>query len=207
MDPDYTNSSLKPTEVTDYPFLFCSDDQIRSKYAHVESWGKWMMFFQKDKLDEKWAAACELYHQGKLTGIASMKVSTAFDNDRASDKNTGVIIFYCGPPNDRVAMMEYGKNLLKEFPYETKFGNMYYKSDEQTALGTRATGRKKNSLYQIPVPGGDHGFDDGDYGGPYWGKRRRNTDWWYRPGAGLGDSEEEEESDPPKPLGKYGAFW
>ena len=81
-----------------------------------------------------------------------MKVATKKQNPRASDASVGVIIFYCGPENDEKLMMSYGQNLLKYVPYTNSNGFMYYKSDIQTFQGTRATGRKKNSKYKIPVP-------------------------------------------------------
>ena len=79
-----------------------------------------------------------------------MKVATKKQNPRASDASTGVIIFYCGPENDEKLMMSYGQNLLKYVPYTNAYGFMYYKSD--ILQGTRATGRKSNSKYKIPVP-------------------------------------------------------
>ena len=81
-----------------------------------------------------------------------MKVATKKQNPRASDTSSGVIIFYCGPENDEKLMMSYGQNLLKYVPYTNAYGFMYYKSDIQTLQGTRATGRKSNSKYKIPVP-------------------------------------------------------
>jgi hypothetical protein len=38
-------------------------------------------------------------------------------------------------------MMEYGHNLVKQIPYYSPTnGHIYYKSDAQTAMGSRATG-------------------------------------------------------------------
>uniref|UniRef100_A0A914H3U3 Uncharacterized protein n=1 Tax=Globodera rostochiensis TaxID=31243 RepID=A0A914H3U3_GLORO len=49
---------------------------------------------------------------GRLEGINSMKVSTAYDNHRADDKTKGVVIFYCGPCWDETKMMRIGRELL-----------------------------------------------------------------------------------------------
>ena len=48
--------------------------------------------------------------------------------------------------------MKIGRNLLEHTKYTSSFGNMFYKTDEQTDQGTRATGNKSNSKYRIPVP-------------------------------------------------------
>jgi hypothetical protein len=37
-------------------------------------------------------------------------------------------------------MMEYGENLVKQMPFYSPNGHIYYKSDAQTAMGSRATG-------------------------------------------------------------------
>lgn len=82
------------------------------------------------------------FSDGALLGIHSMKVSTDYINPRASCESTGVIIFYCGPANDEDKMLKIGRNLLEHISYENNW--LYYKSDQQTAQGTRATG-----LYQF----------------------------------------------------------
>jgi hypothetical protein len=69
-----------------------------------------------------------------------MKVSTSYDNPTAGDQEMAVIIFYCSPAHDKNRMMEIGHKLLEQFPYKNKSGFLYYKSDAQTHLGTRATG-------------------------------------------------------------------
>ncbi len=73
-------------------------------------------------------------------------MSTNFENPRSSSKTDGVIICYCGRPEDEEKVMRYGKNLVKLMDY-TK--SVSYKSDEQTMLGTKATGNYNNSLYRI----------------------------------------------------------
>lgn len=45
--------------------------------------------------------------------------------------------------------MLIGKNLLHWMKYTPTTGYMYYKSDYQTMLGTRATGVKRNWLYRL----------------------------------------------------------
>ncbi|KAL3070638.1 hypothetical protein niasHT_032428 [Heterodera trifolii] len=130
----YINTDKKPSEEKQMPFLYAENaTQIRAhqNYSTEES-GKWMMFFEKGReLDDHWDMAKRLYSEGKLDGITSMKVSTAFDNPRASNNRKMVTI---------------GHNLLSHIPYNN---HMAYKSDLQTLQGTRATGMKKNHLYSI----------------------------------------------------------
>lgn len=152
---DLINSNLKPSEVDDVSWIYCMDKTIygeaHSNYDDPDLNGKWMMFFKKGvEMDEKWKEACDLYRQGKLVGIHSMKVSTSMHNPvRTSDESHSVICFYCGPANDEAALTIYGKNLLKNISYNSKF--LRYKSDAQTRSGTVATGQKINSMYAIKV--------------------------------------------------------
>lgn len=148
---DYINTTLKPSEVKEFPWLICSDDEMEAKYCTDEPSGKWMMFFPKAEVDVKWTEACDLFRQGKLTGIYQMKVSTSYKNKRASNKKEGVLIFFCGPANNKTTVVEYGKNLLNFIAYKPKWRKMSYKSNEQTALGTRATGQAVNHLYEIDI--------------------------------------------------------
>lgn len=154
MDDILINTNVKPSGVDNFGWIYCVDEDIheqeQSKFDPDLN-GKWMMFFKKGvEMDGKWKQACDLYRQGKLDGITSMKVSTLMhDPVRTSNTANGVICFYCGPSNDQSALMIYGKNLLRNIAYDCTF--MRYKSDEQTMGGTVATGQKINSMYKIQV--------------------------------------------------------
>lgn len=143
-----------PTETYDECWLYHVDYDIAEEYETMDSieMGKWMMFIKKSELDQVWKTCCNLYDEGKLTGIKCMKCSTNYKNPRSSDDSSGVIIIYCGPASDECKMLEYGKNLLKYIPYYNSYGIMAYKSDIQTICGTRKTGQTKNHLYKIRVP-------------------------------------------------------
>lgn len=175
------NSNLKPSEVN-VRWIYCRDEDIDEKagsYDDPDLNGKWMMFFKKgDEMDQKWKEACDLYRQGKLDGIRCMKVSAGLhDPERASDDIHGVICFYCGPANDEAALMTYGKSLLRNISYNSKF--MRYKSDKQTRAGTFATGQKVNSMYTIKVSDIDlptsssHGYSNSS--------QNSNNRRWYAP--------------------------
>ena len=105
-----------------------------------------MLFYDKDKLDEKWETAKSLFHNGDLDGVEAMKVSTNFNNPRASSKSAGVIILYCNNSSDEEKIMAVGKVIRETLDYNIP---MYYKTDEQTKVGTKATGQTKNHLYKL----------------------------------------------------------
>jgi hypothetical protein len=146
----FLNCNLKPTEVADSHWLYEQKAEIIQKYPQSD--GKWMQFHHISQLDMVWELAKAKYRAGRLEGIHSMKVSTMLGNPRASGLNSGVIIFYCGPSDDEAKMKQFGQKLLEEMPYKNSSGFMPYKSDAQTADGTRATGQKKNYLYRLQCP-------------------------------------------------------
>lgn len=134
-----------PTEINDECWLRCYNE----KYGNLQEGGKWMLFYDKNEIDEKWKIIKSYYNEGKLKGIRSMKVSTNKENSRASDDNS-VIICYCGPADDEKSVMAYGKNLVDIMEYQNSGQRFcYYKSDKQTDEGTRSTGSKVNHKYSI----------------------------------------------------------
>lgn len=141
-----------PSNVADRPWIYWSLPEIETTYPNAD--GKWMMFFDKKVLDEKWLQACRLYSEGRLRGINSMKVSTGFKNPRATNgEKVGIIIFYCGPADLEDWVLEYGWILKTQMEYKgsKKQHYFYYKSDAQTNNGTIATGSKENSSYKIDL--------------------------------------------------------
>lgn len=113
-----------------------------------------MLFYGYKSIDFMWVKACNLYRDGELVGVSSMKVSTAKLNPRQSSYTKGVIIFYCGPYSNEDLMKCYGKCILEKM---NRFGpfdmdHMSYKTDAQSGLGTRATGNLRNSIYYLTIP-------------------------------------------------------
>jgi hypothetical protein len=131
---------LKPTTFDGY-WLYYGD-------LSGECDGKWMLFYDKEVIDNKWEELKMLYDSDKLTGIVAMKVSGGLDNPRASTKQS-VIILYCG--GNEESILEYGRNLLK-YLNDYDGDTIYYKTDLQTRIGTKATGISKNSTYQLKIP-------------------------------------------------------
>ena len=118
-----------------------------------------MLYYSNSVIDSAWFNAKKLFRNGSLRGIAGMKVSTARDNPRSSTMDTKVIIFYCGPPDEKDNVINYGNNLVKMMGYSAPYTKknarypnfIYYKSDEQTLKGTMTTGPQCNHLYKIRV--------------------------------------------------------
>jgi hypothetical protein len=112
--------------------------------------GKWMLFYNKQSMNENWILAKKLYRENKLDGVVSMKCSTLYKNIRASPDDH-VIILYCNNSNDEEIIMNIGKKILVLFNY-IESQTIYYKTDEQTMEGTIATGCIKNHTYKLLNP-------------------------------------------------------
>jgi len=118
-----------PTKVFDSNWIFFCLDEFSNKYPDKD--GKWMMFFPMSQMDAKWAEACQLYKSGKLMGIRGMKASTAKQNpnpERLHGPDEGIIIFYCGPSEDKNKILKIGKNILNNLHYPRE--KFFYKSDK-----------------------------------------------------------------------------
>jgi len=142
----------RPTQVVDRFWLF-EGSQSGSEPIVTEA-GKWMLFYPKSRLDSAWQRAKKLFRSGVLSGIVSMKTSTSRENPRSVDDQAGVIIFYCGPPENERLVTMYGKNLVDKMQFKSfnpAFRFIFYKTDQQTFQGTRATGSRRNHTYKIPV--------------------------------------------------------
>jgi len=133
-------------------FIEEKNETIASQYDPQGKRGKWMFFFPIAVMNEKWERACRLYNAGKLPGIISMKTSTAAKTPRSNETKNGAIRFFCGPSDNEREMKAYGKIIIKKFAYYNSFGFVAFKTDEQTAMGTRATGNKVNFIYRLEVP-------------------------------------------------------
>lgn len=138
--------SMNPNQVTYLPWIRCIDESNFSRWKNHD--GKWMMFFSFNEINSRWREACELYNTGKLIGINSMKVSTAKQNNfkgRLHGPNEFIIIFYCGPSEDREIVLTYGRNLLNNMRYDSR-PFIHYKSDKPHLINY---GSRYRELYSI----------------------------------------------------------
>jgi len=132
-------SSDNPTDVHDFPWIYENSKQ------NGDADGKWMLFYSHEILDEKWRKIRDLYREGHLTGVNSLKCSTSYRNPRASGTD-GVIICYCCNSTDESYIIAIGRRLMTLMLYND---TMFYKTNVQTRFGTRATGIQKNYTYRL----------------------------------------------------------
>lgn len=114
--------------------------------------GYWMLFFSKDIIDDMWKRACQLLREGRFEGVNSILVSTSRRNPRATDHTTSVMLFHCEPWSDKTLMQCLGHHIAVQMSYFNHKKYLYYKSNRMISCGSRATGRRINSLIRIPVP-------------------------------------------------------
>ena len=107
--------------------------------------GKWMLFYPKAEMDARWLEACEHMQAGRFGIVESMKASTFKENPRSSDHGKGVIIIYT-PQIHKDMLMETGRLIMNAMQYGV---TMYFKTNEQTHVGTRATGVQKNHTFYL----------------------------------------------------------
>lgn len=121
---------------------------IYDNIKNCSNTGKWLLFYHKSEIPDRWNEIIKLYRDGQLDGVMSMKRSTLLPNERSSCKNTGVIILYCNNSEDEERIMEIGRNIIRKTGYDFQ-DHITYKADYQTRLGTVSTGNKNCSLYKL----------------------------------------------------------
>ncbi|KAF9094351.1 hypothetical protein BGX27_001472, partial [Mortierella sp. AM989] len=77
--------------------------------------GKWMLFYDKTVLNDKWAIVKELVEQDLLGGLA--KCSTAKEGPNATDLKSGVIIVYTSDYLDQEEVYKVGTTLHERTQY------------------------------------------------------------------------------------------
>ena len=127
-----------PTTVIDTPWITELDPK---RFTKLPSGGKWMLFYPKTQIASIWRKCQTLYRNNQLNGVSNMKVSTS--NEYHSSP-VGVIILYCGPPEDESKCIEVGQTILAETGYTNSSKKMFYKTDAQTL--SKGIGSHKYSL-------------------------------------------------------------
>ncbi|KAG0020581.1 hypothetical protein BGZ80_003952 [Entomortierella chlamydospora] len=135
-----------PTQTIDAYWVYAYHKSSAAANASGSNYGKWMLFYAKPVLDEKWERVKNLLEQGLLGDAA--KCSTAKENPNATSSKTGVIIVYTSDYTDQDDVYRVAKVLYDELEYGK---TMYYKTDDQTYAGLYANrGSKKNHTYHYP---------------------------------------------------------
>ena len=145
--PEITEEEEEQLPMNEHDAFWLFESSNKNGIEAIDN-GKWMLFYPNDKMNEMWKFAKKFYKANQLTGVRSMKCSTAKENPRASSSDNGIIILYSSYSEDEKYIKKIGQNILATFKYQ-EFPYMYYKSDEQTFKGTRATGSEKNHMYKL----------------------------------------------------------
>jgi hypothetical protein len=110
--------------------------------AHTEYGGKWLLFVNKDEVDDLWEVIRNLTENGMLGGES--KVATAKDNPNAADPDKKVICVYTYDYRDkddvmRIRQVLRAAGIIKKIPYKT----------DQATLNNqyRNKGSKRISVY------------------------------------------------------------
>jgi len=134
----YIDSSLMPSLAQKIWLYHGKDDGDIS--------GKWMLFYDRARIDTEWKRIKELYDESKLGNVISMKCSGALDNPYVIEKNEHVIVIYCNYNKDDIFTV--GKNIVNSLiDYSSPY--IYYKLNSQTTEGTRWTGSIINHVYKL----------------------------------------------------------
>lgn len=144
----YYGCNSLPSNTFDKYWLSCIKEN-NNEYNNI---GKWMLFFNKKYMDEKWLLVKELFKTQQLDNVIGIKCSTSLSNDRVSESNLkeGIIIFYCSNSFNKEYIILIGNTILNKINYDKEF--IYYKTDEQTYEGTHETGCNKNHSYRLKNP-------------------------------------------------------
>lgn len=125
MSTSATIPSSIPSQTVDQYWLWAKSPS--KDFTGGSRTGKWMLFYDKSVLNEKWAAVKTLVEQDLLGGLA--KCSTAKGNPNATSTKSGVIIVYTSNYLNQEEVYRVATILHEKMEYN---GTMYYKTDEQT---------------------------------------------------------------------------
>jgi hypothetical protein len=136
-----TNIDERPSTSPEYWVYYRGVNNSNYGMSH----GKWMLFYPIEELDDRWVDARNHYDANRFGEVCSMKVSTLRPNPRSSDPSKGVIILFT-PEMSEQELKLTGRAIMKAMGYKQK---MFYKTNEQTRGGTKATGQANNHTYSI----------------------------------------------------------
>jgi hypothetical protein len=141
--------NAKPSTHDGY-WIYYANSNYRPCYIESPDYydGKWMLFYPKSVIDEKWDLFKNLCRDGNLHGINAIKVSGAKENPRASNKNDAVLILYL---SGTYAEVKESGEYLRQYLGDYGSNYIYFKTNCQTRLGTRATGAEVNHQFRVAV--------------------------------------------------------
>lgn len=124
-----------------------------------KSIGKWLVFVEKDRIDELFDVAKKKFLDFDLKGVLNFKASTQRKNPNATDENTKVIVFYVEDLNE-VHVKNTGGILIHILHlYRFNCKSICFKTNEATQNNKYAVfGHTGISKYQLNVPQPDSEF-------------------------------------------------
>ena len=172
-----TSNSIKPSQIKHSPWVYViespntitidkikSDEYIHDNFENIVSYkfindkclitlndnneyGKFMLWYNKNIIDQKWKLATDLFHSNKLKNIVTMKCSTSMNNPNAYNEDESVILLYC-VDSDKKELRKIAKNIINLFNYDHK-SIISYKTNIHTKKGGNYKPYSiKNHLYK-----------------------------------------------------------
>lgn len=132
---------MNPLSIYDKPWLYATDEQIEGNDV-----GKWMLFYNKNIINDKWKKVLELFKENKLEGVINVKVSTNMKNQNNNMSNSSVIVLYCDNSRDKKTIINIGKKIQELMEY-TEQKCMYYKLNYNPNMENN----KRHYLYQLKI--------------------------------------------------------
>lgn len=132
-----------PSQVTESYWLYCHNPKLDYP-EHTPNGGKWLIFIQRDYIDEVWQKIKAAIQKGELGSTA--KVSTTRSNPLARESKSHVICVYSYDSDDVEDVMRI-REKLREIGIKRKIP---YKTDKAEKNGKYSIfGHKNISKYFI----------------------------------------------------------
>jgi len=135
------HSDAKPSEITEVYWIYAERRKGEYPEPTLRS-GKWLVFVDKNDVDEVWDKIKKAVEEGKLGSDA--KVATAKPNPLATNPNKRVICVYTYDYTDEQDV----RRVREELRHLGINGRIPYKTDEDTLSGKyQITGHTRISKY------------------------------------------------------------
>ena len=113
-------------------------------HQDYEKFGKWLLYYTLEELDDKWKDACEAFESGKLQNVHHLRIGTWKLNSLAPPGKRVLVMFV--DSNDPLTIMKAGLSIVKMMKY---FTCCFYKTNLQTRQNQQP-GAKKFLYYIRP---------------------------------------------------------
>lgn len=135
--------NLNPSQVTSHYWLYANNPKDK-RVIDPNLTGKFMLFIDKNELDEKWKVVKKATEDGFFS--YNSKCSTAKENPNAIDTNKGLICIYTASIYDMEEIKRVERAIRKIINHDD---TLYYKSDIQTMTEITNDKLKLTYLYKF----------------------------------------------------------